>query len=712
VTAKDDQQPAYRDASLPVEERVADLLGRMTLDEKVSQMVAESAAIPRLGIPAYEWGGECLHGLCQGGRATVFPQAIGLAATFDVDLVRRVAGAIADEARAKFHDPVWHGPDGPFVGLTFWTPVVNIFRDPRWGRGQETYGEDPHLTGAIGAAFVRGLQGDDARRVKASACAKHFAVHSGPEHLRMGFDAVVSGKDLRETYLPAFRALAEAGVECFMGAYNRVNGEPCCGSHMLLVDILRDEWGFEGYVVSDASAIPAFHESHHVTGDAVESAALALRMGCDMDIGGRCFPELPAAVEKGLVTEAEVDRSLARLLTSRFRLGLFDDPDDVPFAAIRSDVIQCEEHVALAREAAVKSVVLLKNSGILPFGPGVRTVLVTGPNFADLDVLLGNFYRGVSARLVSVLEGVAECASEGTRISNAKGCHLLHPNEYPSDWVGGLAEWADVVVAVMGISPLMEGEGGECIASVTGGDRDGLALPPNQVEFVRFLAGKGKPIVLVLTGGSPVAAPELHELADAVLFIWYPGEQGGRAVGQILFGHESPSGRLPVTFPASQDQVPPFEDYSMAGRTYRYMAEEPLYPFGFGLSYAEFEYGELALSAGRVERGEGLSAEVTVTNTGRREAEEVVQLYVTDDEASVAAPRCALKAFRRVRLASGGSETVRFDITPEMMELVDEEGRPVLEPGTFTVTAGGSSPGPRAEALGAARPGTARFELL
>lgn len=699
---------AYRDASLPLEQRVADLVGRMTLEEKVSQIRSRSPAIPRLDIPEYHWGGECLHGLVHTGRATVFPSAIAFGATFDTGLVRRVASAIGDEARAKYHDPAWQSPS---VAITFWTPNINIVRDPRWGRAQETYGEDPFLTGTIGAAFVRGLQGGHPRYLKATACAKHFAVHNGPEHLRRAFDARVSLKDLHESYLPAFRMLIDAGVASVMATYNRVNGEPCPCSTMLLRDILREDWGFQGFVTSDAGAIQAAHEHHKATRDRLDSAVQAIKAGCDMEIGSDCYDELPAAVERGLVDEADIDLALSRVLTARFRLGMFDEPRNVPFARTSGNVIQCDGHIALAREAAVKSVVMLKNNGVLPLGREHKTVFVTGPNSVDLDVLLGNFYRGASARLVSILEGVVGAAPDGTAVTCMTGSFLKHEPDYASSWPVGLAEWADAVVAVVGVSPLMEGEDGECIGSMNGGDRDRLELPPNQVEFVRNIAGAGKPLVLVVTGGTPVAMPELHELADAALFVWYPGEQGGAAVGDLLFGHESPSGRLPMTFPRTTAELPAFEDYSMAGRTYRFMQREPLYPFGFGLSYTRFEYGPLVLSANRLERGQPVGVAVEVTNVGGREAEEVVQLYLSDDEASVRVPRCSLVGFRRISLEPAESKTVEFDITPQMMEVVLDDGTRALEPGSFTVVVGGSLPGRRSVQLGAPEPAKGQFEL-
>lgn len=701
--------PPYKDSSVPLENRVKDLIGRMTLDEKISHLSSNMPGVERLGIPPFNWGGECLHGLCHTGRATVFPQAIGLAATFDPDLVEQVAAAISSEARAKHQSPAWkHGRP---IGLTYWTPNINIFRDPRWGRGQETYGEDPYLTGLIGSAFVRGLQGNDPKYIKAAACAKHLAVHSGPESVRTRFNAVVSPKDLHETYLPAFKALVQAGVASVMATYNAVNGEPCCGSKTLLADILRGKFGFRGFVTSDAGAIDTMHKGHKFTKNAIESASVALRLGVDMDIG-RIYTHLPEALRQGLVTEAEIDLSLSRLLTVLFKLGLFDDPEEVPYAKIGAEVIQCKKHISLTRKAAARSMVLLKNNGILPLSPDKKVIAVSGPNAADIDVLLGNFYRGVSADLKTVLEGIVAAAPEGTTVTYMKGCHLEHENAYPSTWADGLAEWADVIVTVMGISPLMEGEAGECIASPDGADRAALDLPANQVKFFHALKTKGKSIILILTGGSPVSVPELHDLADAVLFIWYPGEQGGLAVGDILFGRVSPSGRLPVTFPKSVEQLPPFEDYSMRGRTYRYMTEEPLYPFGFGLSYTGFKYGSMQLSKTKIKSGMSVTARVAVTNTGTRAADEVVQLYLAHSSDSKTGPFQALCGIKRIKIKPGQTRPVTFKITAEMMKRVDERGESILQAGTVTVIIGGSSPGSRSEALGAPRPAFGAFEIL
>jgi beta-glucosidase len=699
----------YRDTSLPIAQRVNDLLRRMTLAEKVSQMQHRSAAIERLGVPAYDWWSECLHGVARAGRATVFPQAIGLAATFDVDLVRRVAEAISTEARAKHHLAARTGGSEQYGGLTFWSPNINIFRDGRWGRGQETYGEDPVLTAEIGKAFVRGLQGDDPKYLKVAACAKHFAVHSGPEGDRHHFDARVSRKDLFETYLPAFEELVKAGVESVMGAYNRVNGEPCCASTTLLKDILRGRWGFQGHVVSDCGAIKDIHANHKVARTAAEASAAAVRAGCDLNCGS-CYATLPAAVQEGLIRQEEIDRSAARLLTTRFKLGLFDEDRLVPYASIPPDVVGCRRHVQLARQAAVESIVLLKNANdLLPLGSDVRNIFVTGHNAANVDILLGNYY-GLSDRLVTVLEGVVARAGD-RRVDYRVSTQLDRPNADPSVGPGG-GKRCDAVVAVLGISPLLENEEGHAIASASAGDREDIALPRHQVEFLRKISQQGKPVVLVLAGGSAVALEEVHDLVDAILFAWYPGQEGGSAVADILFGDQCPSGRLPVTFPRSLGQLPPFEDYSMAGRTYRYMTEQPMYPFGFGLSYTRFEYGPLRLSARRVRAGESLAASVTVKNVGAVKAEEVVQLYLTDEEASAAAPRWALKAFRRVRIAPGRSRRIRFEITPRMMELIGDDGDPRVEPGAFTVTIGGCSPGGRGQELGAPVPATGRFQVL
>jgi len=701
----------YKNPSASIDTRVADLISRMTLEEKVSQMLYNSPAIERLDIPAYNWWNECLHGVARAGRATVFPQAIGMAATFDEDLIHRISTAISDEARAKYNAAIRKGRRLQYGGLTFWTPNINIFRDPRWGRGQETYGEDPYLTSVLGTAFVKGLQGDNSRYLKAAACAKHYAVHSGPEADRHVFNAQVSPKDMFETYLPAFKALVDAGVESVMCAYNRTNDEPCCGSETLLVKILREQWGFEGHVVSDCWAISDLHSGHKITNSPVESAALAINNGVNLNCGVT-FLRLVEAVQRGLVKEETIDKSLAILLRTRFKLGLFDPPQRNPYSTIPPSVIRCRKHTLLAREAAVKSLVLLKNdNNILPLKKDMGFLFVTGPCANDADVLLGN-YHGVSDEMVTILEGLTAKLQPGSFIQYRQGFLLDRESVNPNAWTARVARGADAVVIVMGISNELEGEEGAALASTLNGDREDIGLPVHQVDWLRRLrSGYDKPIIVVLTGGSPLAVSEVHELADAILFAWYPGEQGGNAVADVIFGDESPTGRLPVTFPKSTEQLPPYNDYSMTGRTYRYMTEEPLYPFGFGLSYTKFEYSNLILRSTQIRQGNSLRVRVTVRNVGEYFGEEVVQLYLSDIEASVETPACALKGFQRVRLQPGQRRTIQFTITPEMMSIVDESGNGVLEPGRFMITIGGCSPSDRGLELGAPEPAQAIFAV-
>ncbi len=714
----DTSAPIYRDPTRPLEERVRDLIARMTLPEKISQMSHPARAIPRLGVPAYNYWNEALHGVARNGRATVFPQAIGMAATWDPDLVRRVASAIGDEGRAKYHEALRrNGDTGWYQGLTFWSPNVNIFRDPRWGRGQETWGEDPFLTGEMGAAFVRGLQEGDSppgsarpKYLKAAACAKHFAVHSGPEKDRHTFNARVSLRDLHATYLPAFKKLVtEANVEAVMGAYNRTNDEPCCASQALLVDLLRGEWKFRGHVVSDCGALSDLYQNHGVTRDGAESAALALVKGCDL--GCDCvYDELGKAIARGLLTEADIDRSLARTLTTRFKLGMFDPPEQVPYAATPLSVVGCAAHRALAYETALKSVVLLKNRhNALPIPADVRRIVVVGPNATNLDVLHGN-YCGLNESMRTLLEGIASRVPEGISVEYRPGCALNQPATNPSDRTVMRAAEADVAIACMGLSPWLEGEESDAFLGV-GGDRPDIGLPPNQVEFVKRLVAAGGNVVLVLTGGSPIALGEVADLVDAIVFVWYPGQEGGNAVADVLFGRAVPSGKLPVTFPESLAQLPPFEDYSMAGRTYRYATAEPLYPFGFGLSYTRFAYSDMRLSQEAIHPCEPLKVGVTVSNGGAVQADEVVQVYVSDLVASVPAPVCSLVAFERVCLAAGESARLEITLTPDMLMLVDEEGKPRLEPGEFRVTVGGCSPGARGVALGAPEPVSKTFTV-
>ena len=724
------QQEIYTDPSQPLDTRVKDLISRLTLEEKVYQMMNSTPAIPRLHIPEYNWWNEALHGVARSGIATIFPQPIGMAATFDDSLVHRVATAISDEARAMYNAAVRKGYHPQFGGLTFWTPNINIFRDPRWGRGQETYGEDPVLTARMGVALVTGLQGDDAKYLKTAACAKHYAVHSGPEKLRHQFDAEVSQKDLWETYLPAFHALVNAKVEAVMCAYNRTNGEACCGNTYLLQDVLRNQWGFKGHIVSDCDAIGDIFETQKLVTSKMGAAVLALQRGVNLNCGDT-YLTLTDAVRQGLVTERQIDSSLAILLRTRFKLGLFDPPGSNPYDQIPESVINSPAHRDLARTVAEKSIVLLKNNGILPLPNGLKKYYVTGPTAAGTDVLLGNYY-GVNDRLVTILEGLAGQVQAGSQMTYRQGVLLDRDNVNPIDWASGESKTADATIAVLGISGLLEGEEGESLASPSAGDRLDYNIPKNQIDYLRKLKqGNDKPVIAIITGGSPMNLAAVQELADAVLLVWYPGEEGGNAVADIIFGKVSPSGKLPVTFPRSLDQLPPYEDYSMKGRTYRYMKAEPLYPFGFGLSYTTFAYSGLTVSQQVIRRNEGqraaggpggekdqeiLKAEVTLTNTGKYASDEVVQLYIThdaithdagsrkmDENISTEQPLYALKGFRRVSLAPGASTRVSFSITREQLAVVDNTGRSVVPAGKVRISIGGSLPGSRSEALGAAK---------
>ncbi len=705
--------PRYLNSSCPISERVNDLIGRLTLPEKIGLMSHPAVGIPRLQIPAYNYWSEALHGIARNGLATVFPQAIGMASTWDRDLIHQVAAAISDEGRAKYHAALKrNGYTDQYQGLTFWSPNVNIFRDPRWGRGQETWGEDPFLTGEMAAEFVKGLQGDHPRYLKTAACAKHFAVHSGPEKDRHVFNAVVSKRELYDTYLPAFKKLVtEAGVESVMGAYNRTLGEPCCGSHFLLDEILRTEWGFAGHIVSDCGALSNFHLTHKVTHDAAESAALALQNGCDLGCD-HVFEAIPEAIERGLISESSVDRALERTLGTRFKLGMFDPDQDVPYTSIPLEVIACDAHRQLAYRAAVESVVLLKNRGqILPLSPATRKIFVTGPTATSLEVLMGNYY-GFNTQMITLLEGITSRIPEGMGLEYHPGSLLKHQREIERSWAPGMAQTADVTIVCGGITPFIEGEEGESLLSEENGDRKDIRLPQVQVDYIKELAMHGAKIVLVLTGGSPIALGEIEELVDAVLYVWYPGMEGGRAVGDILFGDVSPSGKLPITFPRSVDQLPPFEDYSMTGRTYRYMTQEPLYPFGFGLSYSSFAYSELTLEKSTLGAGESLSISFKIQNTGGCDAAEVVQLYLSDLQASAIVPYHHLVGFKRVPCNAGGDRLLDFTITPEMMSFVNDDGHTKLEPGEFRLEIGGCSPGQRSQVLGAPVPVSASFTIV
>ncbi len=711
----------FHDPDLSIDARLDDLLPRLTLAEKAALMLHESPEIARLGIPAMNWWNECLHGVARAGIATVFPQAIALAATFDVDRVRAVATAIADEARAKHHEYVRQGDRGMYKGLTFWSPNINIFRDPRWGRGHETYGECPFLTARLAVAYVRALQGDDPRHLKLVATPKHYAVHSGPEGLRHSFDAVVGEKDLRETYLPAFHAcVTEGGAASVMSAYNRVNGEPCSASPTLLQKILRDEWGFDGYVVSDCWAIRDIHEGHGVTPTPQASAALAVKTGCDLNCGCT-YQHIPAALAAGLLTEADLDICLRRLFRARLRLGLFDPPARVAHAAIPYEVNDSDAHRALARATAAASMVLLKNEGdLLPLRRDLRSVAVIGPNANDREALLGNYF-GEPSRFVTPLEGIRAAVGPATKVWYAQGCKRLGTKTDGLGRAGNLSEAvsvatrADAVVLCLGLAPDIEGEQGDASNSEAAGDKADLGLTGLQQTLLEKIVALGKPTVLVVIAGSPLELAWAHDNAGvgAILQAWYPGAEGGAALADLLFGALAPAGRLPVTFPRRAADLPPITDYRMTGRTYRYLETAPLYPFGYGLSYTRFAYRDLRIAAGPARAAADLRVTVgaEVENVGRCAGDEVVQLYVSDREASCRVPRRDLRGVQRLTLAPGEARRVTFTLTARDLSLIDERGRRVLEPGRFTLHVGGSQPDERSAALTGAAPLAGELEL-
>ena len=716
--ASDFAQFPFWNPDLPVDERVEDVVSRLTLEEKAAQMLHEAPAIPRLGIPAYNWWNEGLHGVARAGIATVFPQAIALAAMWNSERLHEVAVAISDEARAKHHEYLRHDDRGMYKGLTFWSPNINIFRDPRWGRGHETYGECPYLTARLAVAFCRGLQGDDPKYLKTVATPKHFAAHSGPEGLRHGFDAQVSEKDLRETYLPAFHAcITEAKAGSIMSAYNRTNGVPCSGSKTLLGHILREEWGFDGYVVSDCWAIRDFHEGHKVTTTFEESSAMAVKAGCDLNCGC-AYSHLPAAVAQGLVSEAEIDVSLRRLFRARVRLGMFDPPERVPFAAIPYEVNDCDKHRALARTTARESMVLLKNAnGLLPLRKDLRSIAVIGPNAHDPQVLCANYF-GVPSRSVTPLDGIRGAVSAQTKVWYTDGCKHLGNK---TDGLGrsgnlsealSMAERAEVVVLCLGLSADIEGEQGDASTSEAAGDKVDLRLTGLQPMLLEQIAALGKPTVLVVLAGSALDLSWAHEHVGAIVQAWYPGEEGGSALADILFGDASPGGRLPITFPRSVADVPDIKSYAMKGRTYRYLEQAPLYPFGYGLSYTKFAYRDLAVSQVRVPAGKPLQVFATVENVGNRAGDEVVQLYLRDMEASCVVPHHSLRGYQRVSLAPGEARTIAFELHPRDMALVDDRGRLVLEPGRFRAYVGGSQPDQRSRELTGDSPLSFGFEVI
>ncbi len=829
--AKEPARAAYLDPGLPLEQRVNDLVSRMTLEEKVSQMQDVAAAIPRLSVPAYNWWNEGLHGVARSGNATVFPQAIGLAATWDTDLIHRVADVISTEARAKYNDAILHGNTGRYFGLTFWSPNINIFRDPRWGRGHETYGEDPYLTSRIGVAFVTGLQGDDPNYLKTVSTSKHFAVHSGPEVLRHRFNVPVSPHDLADTYTPAFRTtIMEGKADSVMCAYNAVRGEPACANH-LLFDLLRNKWGFKGYVVSDCWAISDIHQGHGFVLTLEQAAALAVKAGTDLSCGPE-FSALPFAVRNRLLSNDDVDRAVKRLFEARFRLGMFDPPDRVPWSKLTIADNDTPAHRQLALEAARKSIVLLKNErDTLPLKSSVKTIAVVGPTADSLPVLLGN-YNGNPSSYTTILDGIRKrfrnakiltalgsTITETSAVLLPSGClrtgdadskpglnaeyfsnvnlsgtpvlkrvdstvdfewnnispgpgvpawnysvrwtgelvppvdgdyrlgasadggyrlyldgkkfiddsaphgtrtmttlvHLQAGYSYPirmeyshtwweatarllwlppnlSEEAVNAARKADVVIAVVGITAQFEGEESDSSdPGFFGGDRLDLNLPRPQQELLESVAATGKPLVVVLTNGSALAVNWAQQHAAAIVEAWYPGEEGGAAVADVLSGDYNPAGRLPVTFYQSVAQLPPFGNYSMSGRTYRYFTELPLYPFGYGLSFSSFNYSDAKVSQPQVAADSTNTLSVRVSNAGPVPGDEVVQLYLSHPGVD-GAPIRALAGFQRIRLDAAASKTVEFTLHDRDLSLVDETGARKIVPGPVDAWIGGGQP--------------------
>ena len=834
----------FQNPSLPMEQRVADLVGRMTPEEKISQMTMTAAAIPRLGVPEYTWWNEGLHGVARSGYATVFPQAIGLAATWDTRLMHSVGDTISTEARAKYSDAIAHDNHRIYFGLTIWSPNINIFRDPRWGRGQETYGEDPYLTSRMGLAFVTGLQGDDPRYLKVVATPKHFAVHSGPEQLRHEFNVNVSPQDLQATYLPAFHTtIMEAHAASTMCAYNAIDGAPACASDLLLQKTLRGEWKFSGFVTSDCWALTDVWKGHKFAPDEEHAAALSLRAGTDTSCGPE-FAALNQALKDKLVSESEIDAAVKRLFTARFRLGMFDPPQDVPYAQIPMSEVDSQAHRELARQVARESIVLLKNAdGILPLQAKGKTIAVIGPNATMLESLEGN-YNGQPTHPVLPLDGIESHFGADAKVLYAQGSSyvagfpvvvprtVLHTGndiglkgEYfnnaewqgqpvltrvdkqvdfdwdaasPAEgiaasafsvrWSGSIAvpgagdyvfeispehcspcdgldkyrlflddkqvmeaardqkhstgkasftmhfndsaphairvdyahmapmfgagvhlKWqpeagvlrdqavqvakqADVVVAFVGLSPSLEGEEMPVhLEGFSGGDRTRINLPQLQEDLLQAVAATGKPLVVVLMNGSALAVPWANEHAAAILEAWYPGEEGGAAIAETLAGDNNPSGRLPVTFYGSLDQLPPFENYSMAGRTYRYFAGQPLYGFGYGLSYTSFAFSHLKLSQTNLKAGEPLTVEADVTNSGKRKGEDVVELYLRGPQTG-GAPLRSLRGFQRVILEPGETTHVLFTLDPQRLSEVDQDGTRAMQAGSYTIFLGGGQP--------------------
>jgi beta-glucosidase len=661
--------PVYKDASQPLDTRVKDLVSKLTLEEKVSLLGYNSKAIPRLGIPAYNWWNEGLHGVARAGEATIFPQAIGMAATFNEELLKQVSTVISTEARAKYNLAIQRDRHLQYMGLTLWTPNINIFRDPRWGRGQETYGEDPYLMATMGSAFVKGLQGDDPHYLKAAGTAKHFAVHSGPEADRDHFDAVVDEKDFRETYLYAFHALVTSGVESVMSAYNRVNGVPNSTNKMLLTDILRKEWGFKGHVVTDCGALDDVYETHKSLPGPVEVAAAAIKAGVNLDCSTILQNDVIKAINQKLLTEQEVDQRLCELLRTEFKLGFYDDAAKIPWHTYGADSVHNAAHIALSRKISQQSMVLLKNNNnLLPLNKAdYPSIMILGPNAASFDAMIGN-YHGVSNKVVNFVEGVTSAVDPATRIEYDLGSDYSDTTHFGGIWAAGNCS---VTIAVIGLSPVLEGEAGDAFLSKSGGDKKNLALPASEIAFMKALRKSvKKPIIAVITAGSDVDVSAIEPYADAIVFAWYPGEQGGNAFADLLFGKVSPSGHLPVTFYRSISDLPDYSNYSMKGRTYRYYNGPVQYPFGFGLSYTSFEYQTQTTPAKQYKENDVITIGLKVKNTGKMDGDEVVQAYIEYPQLD-RMPIKELKGFKRVSVAKGGEQMVSISIPVKELQKWD-----------------------------------------
>ncbi|MBD5485416.1 MAG: glycoside hydrolase family 3 protein [Lachnospiraceae bacterium] len=682
--------------------RAEELVSRMTLEERAGQLRYDAPAIERLGIPAYNWWGESLHGVARAGIATVFPQAIGMAAAFDDALIGEIAGCIATEGRAKYNEFSAENDRDIYKGLTFWSPNVNIFRDPRWGRGHETYGEDPYLTSSLGVAYVKGLQGEG-EVMKAAACAKHYAVHSGPEAMRHEFNAEATAKDMEETYLPAFEALVtEAHVEAVMGAYNRTNGEPCCGSKTLIQDILRDKWKFEGHFVSDCWAIKDFHENHMVTATPAQSAAKAINAGCDLNCGST-YLHLLEAYEQGLVTEEAITEAAVRLYTTRYLLGLFDktEYDDISYEAV-----ECKKHVALADQMTKESLVMLKNDGILPLDINqIKTIGVIGPNADSRRALMGNYY-GTSSEYVTVSEGIRRYAEGRARVLYSEGCALFEERTEFLAMKGDrlaeakiVAKHSDVVVLCLGLDETLEGEEGDTGNGYASGDKVDLLLPKAQRDLMEAVASVGKQVVCCLMAGSAIDLSYAAEHFNAIMQLWYPGARGGKSIAEVLFGEVSPSGKLPITFYNSLEQLPDFTDYHMKGRTYRYMEDKAQYPFGFGLTYGRVAVTNAELIDVSKERdGFGLPdvrIKVTTVNSGTYDTDDVIQIYVKNTDSDYAVKNPALCAFRRIHVTAGQSVETELTVSGRAFTVVDDQGERRADGSHYKLYAGTMQPDAR-----------------